>query len=186
VPDAFGSWEAFAQYIEFLVRTRSIVVYTQVWWSVRPLPAFGTVELRICDAQGTAAESEALAALMVACIAQAARDLDAGVPVENPPRRLIEENFWRAIRHGLDGELIDLECVETYPAAEAVERLLDWTGPARAELGIEPAFPALNGSQRQRRLIETGMSLREAYAAGVAEARDTYPAGGVEVTSSRR
>jgi glutamate---cysteine ligase / carboxylate-amine ligase len=186
VPDAFGSWDAFAQYIEFLVRTRSIVEYTQVWWSVRPHPAFGTVELRICDAQGTAAESEALAALMVACIVQAARDLDAGVPVEDPPRRLIEENFWRAIRHGLDGELIDLECLETYPAAETIERLLDWTAPARAELGIEPAFPALNGSQRQRRLLETGMSLREAYAAVVAEARDTYPAGGVEVTSSRR
>ena len=67
---------AFAEYIEFLVRTRSIVEYTQVWWSVRPHLAFGTVEVRICDAQPTAAESEALAALIVACVAQAARDID--------------------------------------------------------------------------------------------------------------
>ncbi|MBV8955131.1 MAG: YbdK family carboxylate-amine ligase, partial [Solirubrobacterales bacterium] len=59
VPDAFGSWEAFGRYIEFLVRTRSIVEYTQVWWSVRPHFAFGTVEVRICDAQPTAGESEA-------------------------------------------------------------------------------------------------------------------------------
>ncbi len=36
VPDAYGSWEAFADYVDLLVRTNSIVEYTQVWWSVRP------------------------------------------------------------------------------------------------------------------------------------------------------
>ena len=61
IPDPFGSWDALAQYIDFLIRTRSIVEYTQVWWSVRPHFYFGTVEVRICDAQATAAESEGLA-----------------------------------------------------------------------------------------------------------------------------
>src|SRR5919201_2015173 len=140
IPDAFGSWQAYAQYIDFLVRTRSIVEYTQVWWSIRPHFAFGTVEVRICDAQSTASESEALAALIVACVAQAARDVDAGVPFVDPPRRLIEENFWRAIRHGLDGELLDLDRAESYPAAEASERLLAWSAPVRAELGIDVAL----------------------------------------------
>jgi glutamate---cysteine ligase / carboxylate-amine ligase len=186
VPDAFGGWDAFAEYLDFLVRTRSIVEYTQVWWSVRPHPAFGTVEVRICDAQATAAESEALEALMVGCVAQAARDIDAGLPFEDPPRRLIEENVWRAVRHGLDGELIDLERAETYPAAEAVERLLQWTAPARAELGIDVALAPMNGAQRQRRMIEAGMTLREAYREVVAQARETYPAGEIEVTSSGR
>ena len=100
VPDAFGSWQAFADYIDFLVRTRSIVEYTQVWWSVRPHFSFGTVEVRICDAQMTAPESEGLAGLIVACVAQAARDVDEAVPFTDLPRRLIEENFWRAIRRG--------------------------------------------------------------------------------------
>ena len=186
VPDPFGNWRTFAEYVEFLVKTRSIVEYTQVWWSVRPHPAFGTVEVRICDVQATADESEALAALMVSCVAQAARDLDSGLPFEDPPRRLIEENVWRAVRYGLDGELIDLERAETYPAREAVDRLLDWTAPARAELEIEIAFPSLNGAQRQRRMIEEGMSPVEVYRAMVAQARETYPAGEVEVTSSKR
>ncbi len=186
VPDPFGNWRTFAQYVEFLVKTRSIVEYTQVWWSVRPHPAFGTVEVRICDVQATAEESEALAALMVACVAQAARDLDSGLPFEDPPRRLIEENVWRAVRYGLDGELIDLERAETYPAREAADRLLEWTAPARAELEIEIAFPSLNGAQRQRRMIEKGMSPVEVYRAMVAQARETYPAGEVEVTSSKR
>ena len=176
VPDAFGSWDAFADYVDLLVRTGSIVEYTQVWWSVRPHFAFGTVELRICDAQMTAFESEGLAALIVACVAQAARDLDACVPFVDPPPRLIEENMWRALRYGLDGELLDLERGETYPASETVERLLQWTAPARAELAIDVSLPELNGAQRQRRLRAAGLSLHEIYAAAVAQTRDTYAA----------
>jgi glutamate---cysteine ligase / carboxylate-amine ligase len=179
IPDAFGSWDAFASYVDFLRRTNSIVEYTQVWWSIRPHYSFGTVEVRICDSQGTAAESEALASLIVACVAQAARDIDAGVRVANHSRSLIEENLWRAIRYGLQGELIDLDSGRTHPAAETLDRLLEWCAPARAELGIDVALPPLNGTQRQRRMFESGISLRDVYAATVAETRDTY-AGALE------
>ncbi len=82
IPDEYGSWSAFADYIDMLITTNSIIEYTQVWWSLRPHFTFGTVEVRICDAQSTAAESEGLASLMVACVAQAAREIDAGVPVQ--------------------------------------------------------------------------------------------------------
>src|SRR3954454_8415071 len=174
IPDAFGSWAAYREYIDFLVKTGSIVEYTQVWWSIRPHFTFGTVEVRICDAQSTAQESEALSGLIVACVAQAARDEDERVPFSNPPRRMIEENFWRAIRRGQDGKLIDLDRTEEFPAAAAAERLLQWTAPVRAELHIDPAFPALNGAQRQRRAIEAGVDMREVYAAAVKETRETY------------
>jgi carboxylate-amine ligase len=176
VPDSFGSWDAFADYIGFLVQTGSIVEYTQVWWSIRPHFGFGTVEVRICDVQPTAAESDGLAGLIAACVAQAAREVDAGIPFEQLPGRMIEENMWRAIRYGLDGELLDLTRREAYSAAEATERLLSWTAPARAELGIEVKLPAHNGAQRQRRLTEGGMSLQQAYAATVGETRETYAA----------
>jgi carboxylate-amine ligase len=184
VPDAFGTWAAFADYIDFLVRTRSIVEYTQVWWSIRPHFSFGTVEVRICDAQTTATESDALAALIVACVAQAAREVDDGAAFVDLPRRLIEENLWRAIRSGTEGELIDLERAELYPGAAALDRLLEWCAPVRAELGLEVALPALNGAQRQRRLSEAGMTPAEVYAAMVAETRDTYAP--VEVTRCGR
>jgi carboxylate-amine ligase len=174
VPDPFGSWSTFADYIAMLYRTRSIVEYTQVWWSIRPHLSFGTVEVRICDAQSTAAESDNLAALIVACVAQAARDIDEAVPAVELPGRLIEENVWRALRYGLDGELLDLERLEPYPAAVALERLLNWTAPVRGELGIDVLVPALNGAQRQRRMLETGLSLRETYGAVQAETRETY------------
>jgi carboxylate-amine ligase len=174
VPEAFGTWDAFADYIGFLVRTGSIVEYTQVWWSVRPHFSFGTVEVRICDAQATASESEGLAALILACVAQAARDVDAGVPFEDLPNRMIEENVWRAIRYGLDGELLDLERRQPYPASETLDRLLSWCAPACGELGIEVSLPDRNGAQRQRGMAEAGLSLHEIYSAMVAETRHTY------------
>jgi carboxylate-amine ligase len=174
IPDPFGSWDAFAGYVDFLVGTGSIVEYTQVWWSIRPHFAFGTVEVRICDSQLTAGESEGLAGLIVACVAQAAREIDAGIPWIEIPGRLLEENLWRATRYGLDGELLDLERGDPYPAADAVDRLLGWTAPARDELGIEVNLPARNGAQRQRQMLEGGASLQDVYAAAVAETRDTY------------
>jgi len=181
IPDSFGSWAAYKDYVDFLVNTNSIVEYTQVWWSIRPHFSFGTVEVRICDAQSTAQEAEALTGLIVAAVAQAARDEDENVPttafgggVADPPRRVIEENFWRAIRYGLDGRLIDLDTAEEFPAAAASERLLQWTAPVRAELAIDPVFPAANGAQRQRRAIAAGADMREVYAAAVKETRETY------------
>jgi len=174
VPDAFGGWDSYREYIEFLIRTNSIVEFTQIWWSIRPHFSFGTVELRICDVQATVQESEALAALMVACIAQAARDVDDAVPFADPAPRLVEENMWRAIRFGLDGSLIDLERAEEFPARDAIDRLAMWTAPVRGELGLDLSFPERNGAQRQHAMSAAGATREEVFAASVAETRQTY------------
>src|ERR687894_158849 len=115
VPDAFGSWAEWERYVDLLVRTRSIVEFTQLWWSVRPHHDFGTVEVRICDAQTTAQEADQLAELIVACVRRAAEEVDAGELPPDLPGRLIEENVWRAIRHGLDGHLLDLTAPRVEP-----------------------------------------------------------------------
>lgn len=82
--------------------------------------------------------------------------------------------MWRAIRHGLDGRMVDLVSGEEYPAAAIVERLAAWTEPVRAELGVDPIFPERNGAQRQRQLIEAGASREETFAATVRETLQTY------------
>ena len=92
---------------------------------------------------------------------------------------MIEENFWRAIRYGLDGKLIDLERGEEFPAAAIGDRLLAWTAPARAALGIDLTLPEENGAQRQRAALATGAQMQEVYAAEVAETQRTYAAEGV-------
>jgi carboxylate-amine ligase len=178
IPDPFGDWASWMSYVEFLKHTNSIVEHTQLWWSVRPHHTFGTVELRICDAQSTAEESTGLAGLIAACIAQAAIDHDDGVRVEAYVPRLIEENLWRAIRYGLDGRMIDLERGEEFPAAALPDRLLAWTAPARASLGIDCSLPTRNGAQRQREALEGGASIQEVYAAELAATQRTYAAEG--------
>jgi carboxylate-amine ligase len=181
VPDFFGSWKTYADYVSFLVATNSIIEATQLWWSIRPHLTFGTIEVRIMDAQSRAAESTALAALAAACVAQAALDYDAGIAAEPVPGRLIEENLWRAIRYGLDGKLIDLGASEEIPATAAVERLLSWTAAAREDARIDPYLDGLqamlesgNGAQRQWRRHEAGDGARDVFAAAVQDTRNTY------------
>jgi carboxylate-amine ligase len=187
VPDFFGSWDAYADYVDMLFATESIVEHTQIWWSVRPHLGFGTVEVRIMDAQTRAEESTALLALAAACAAQAGLDYDLGRRPASVPGRLIEENVWRAIRYGLDGRLIDPESIRQIPARAAVERLLDSTQAARTELKLDQHLEPLermldigNGAQRQWRRHEAGESMRDIYATGVGETRASFaetPAG---------
>jgi glutamate---cysteine ligase / carboxylate-amine ligase len=170
VPDPFGDWRAWHDYVDLLLRTGSIVEFTQLWWSVRPHHAYGTIEVRICDAQTTGPEADGLAELIVACVAQVLREIDAGEPAVDVPGRLIEENMWRAIRHGQDGNLLDLEAprIEPFPAAEALDRLRAWTG-------ADVVLPELNGAQRQRRMIDAGATPFEVFQKCVEETRATYP-----------
>ena len=179
IPEPWGDWDSYARFVELLKRTNSIVEATQLWWSIRPHHAYGTVELRICDAQSTAEESTAIAGLAAACIAQAAIDHDEGIRPEPVPVRLVEENLWRAIRYGLDGKMIDTERLEEFPAAALPDRLMAWTAPARATLGIDVALPGQNGAQRQREARGRGLSPREVFAAEVMAAQRSYAGEGV-------
>ena len=165
VPDALQSWEEHAAYVRFLYETGSIDQHTQLWWSVRPHFAFPTVEIRICDGQPDLAEAQSLAALMVSLTARCARALDEGEPLPEQPRRLIEENTWRAIRTGLSGELIDLERGDVLPARARVERLLEWVLPVAEEIGAAPwlRLPEQNAAERQLARRAEGASFEEIY-----------------------
>ena len=190
IPDHYGTWQAYAAYVDFLYRTDSIIETTQIWWSVRPHLSFGTVEVRIMDAQSCAGESTALLALACGCVAQAALDYDAGRRPAATPRRMIEENLWRATRYGFDGTLIDLEAEVEVPAVAAVERLVDWTADARDALGLDTHMSDLermlsqgNGAQRQRRRYEGGERAEDIYAATVADTRASYAESGTALAA---
>jgi hypothetical protein len=76
--------------------------------------------------------------------------------------------------------MIDLDKAEEFPAAALPERLLEWTAPARAALGIDAGLPSENGTQRQRRALQGGASLEDVFRAEVELTRSTYAA--VETT----
>ena len=177
VPSPFGNWGNYAEFVDLLVGTRTVVESTQLWWSVRPHHAFGTVEVRICDAQTRGDESFSLAALIAACVAQAAIEYDEHGPGGAEPvlaDREIEENLWRAIRHGMDGRLIDFRAGAEVEARAALEALLVRTGPARSRLGLEIDLPQRNGAQRARDALDAGASIEDIYRDSVAETRRTY------------
>ena len=160
IPGTFRSWDEYAGFIDDLTQLGSVVEATQLWWSVRPHHAFGTVEVRICDAQTTGPESTGLAGLIAAIVAQTAVDLDEGRDRGSPLRgRQIEENLWRAIRYGMDGKMIDFRRRREIEAREMLEQVLEWTEPVRSNLGIEVDLPALNGAQRMRREFEAGKTV---------------------------
>ena len=165
IPDAFEDWADFEAYVRLLYTTRSIDEHTQLWWSVRPHLAYPTVEIRICDAQPTAEEAVALSALIYALTARLARAIDDGEPIVLQPRRLLEENFWRAIRYGLDGELIDLERKVAIPARQAVEDLVAYVMPVAEEIGAAPfiVVPERTSAQRQMALHADGVPTFEIY-----------------------
>ena len=166
VPDAYDGWQGFEEYVRFLYATRSVSEHTQIWWSVRTHLAFPTVEIRICDAQPDLDEARSLAALCYVLTARIARALDEGEPVPSYPHRLIEENFWRATRYGLSGELIELGSGEVRPARVQLERVLEWVAPVAAELGAASylAIPPANSAERQIAQHAEGATMEEIYA----------------------
>jgi carboxylate-amine ligase len=165
IPDPYDGWRGFEDYVAFLYRTGSITEHTQLWWSVRPHLAYPTVEIRIMDAQPDLGEAQSLAALSHALAVRCARAYDEGEPLPAHPRRLLEENMWRAIRYGLSGELIDLEGGEPLPARARIEQLVEWVLPVSDEIGASPylAVPAQNAAERQRARYEEGASLEAIY-----------------------
>jgi carboxylate-amine ligase len=177
IPSCFGSWSRYADFVETLALTGSVVESTQLWWSVRPHHRFGTVEVRICDAQTTGEESFALAGLIAACVAQTALSYDehgydgAGSPLLD---REIEENLWRAIRYGMDGRQIDFRRRQEVGTRAALDEILEWTTPARRLLGIEVELPERNGAQRARAALEEGRSIEQIYRESVEDTARTY------------
>jgi glutamate---cysteine ligase / carboxylate-amine ligase len=174
IHEPFGDWATYADFVDLLTQTNAIVEATQLWWSVRPHHWFGTVELRICDAQTRGEESFALAGVMTACVIQAAHDYDDGRLPRPLRQREIEENLWRAIRYGSEGKMIDFEAREEIPTKAAIERLLEWTAPAREAHGLAADLPEANGAVRARRALAAEATIADVYRQAVEETRRTY------------
>jgi len=143
---------------------------TQFWWTVRTHHSYGTLEVRIADAQPRLEESMAVAGLIVGLTAalMARYDREGRLPVHEG--RFIEENRWRALRDGLDGRLIDLDRRVEVPAVDAVRSLVAQVEPLAATFSLEDALGTVermltegNSAQRQLRMVRDGMSLEEVH-----------------------
>ncbi len=107
IPDAFESLAEYHAYLDLLVKTNCIDNAKKIWWDIRLHPFFDTIEFRVCDLPMRVDETIALAALMQALVSKLHKLLKQNLSWRNYRRRLLDENRWRASRHGLDGKLID-------------------------------------------------------------------------------
>src|SRR3954453_22256313 len=124
IPPTYRDFEEYSARVQFMVDSRVIEDYTYLWYDVRPHPNFGTVEIRVLDAQTRLEHTLALAALVQAMVKELAEHFDSGQKLSKYPYEMLDENKWLAARHGLEGELVDLPAPERVPTKQLAERLL--------------------------------------------------------------
>jgi carboxylate-amine ligase len=159
IPPAWHTWEAYSDFLRWGSQAGAFAADgRQLWWEVRLHPGFGTVEIRVCDQPSTAAESATLAAVVQALCSRIAEDYDAGRLLAPVVRERIEENRWRALRHGVEGSLLSYQTGDATPTRQRIECLLARLEAHAQRLGSGSAFAGASllllntGSQRQRAL----------------------------------
>lgn len=154
IPRAFASYAEYVETVDLMLRCEAFPEPTFLWWDVRPQPRFGTVEVRIMDAQVSSAETAGLAALVQSI---ARLELEEGYHADDllAGAEVLAENRFLAARDGMDAKLIDPIAERLVPARELLGRLLEAIRPHAAALGCEAALdtiPALaqqTGARRQ-------------------------------------
>lgn len=160
VPPPLASWEEYGAALRWGATARSLPYPSAWWWELRPHPEFGTLELRVPDAQTTVAEAAGVAAVAQCLVATLADRLDAGERLDVAPSWRIEENRWWAARDGIEGELGDLVNGERVATRKRLHALLGELAPTAARLGCESELAeaerlvAENGALRQRAVAE--------------------------------
>ena len=159
LPFQFQTWDEYEAFVDDQMRTGVIEVLNDIRWDVRPSPAFGTVEIRICDGVSTIHELAALSALMQCLVVDLDRRLDGGEVLPTMPPWHVQENKWRAARYGLEAEVIlDADGNERL-VTDDLDDLLTRLSPLARELGCEDELrsvadiPRTGASyQRQRKV----------------------------------
>lgn len=158
IPRVYRSWADLSCFIDVLTRTRCIPDGSKIWWDVRPNWNYPTLEFRICDACTRVDEAVCVAALFQAIVAKLWKWRRDNLTFRLYESELIEENKWRAVRHGLDGKLLDLGKQTELPARDLIREMMEWfIGDVVDELGsrkeVEYAYQILEmGSSADRQL----------------------------------
>jgi len=126
VPPILRTASEFQELLQALVATNCVPDGSKIWWDARPHHAYPTLEFRVCDVCTRIDEAVCIAAILQAIVAKIWKLRRDNVTFRIYPQALIEENKWRAVRFGLDGNLIDLGKTVELPARALIRELLEW------------------------------------------------------------
>ena len=180
IPETFGSWSAYENFVNLLVKLNCIDNGKKIWWDVRPHPTFGTLEFRMCDVATKVEEAVAIAALTQAIVVKIHRLYTGNMGWRLYRRALVEENKWRAARYGIEGKLIDFGKEQEVHMRELIPELLEFVDDVLDDLGsrsaVEYVHTILNegtSAERQLRVYQQTGDLKQVVRHLVEETRSS-------------
>ena len=163
-PLPLGSRPAFDAVVRDLLASGVIRDTGALYWDVRPSARYPTLEFRVADVCPTVDEAVMLAGLARSLVRTCHRQVVDDQPVDHPRPEVVRAARWRASRHGLEGELVDVTGPRPVDAAELVERLLAVLRDDLEDHGEWDEVSSLvrqqlargSGARRQREIAEGG------------------------------
>jgi glutamate---cysteine ligase / carboxylate-amine ligase len=144
IPPEFSSYDEYENYIELLVKTGCVDNGRKIWWDLRAHPFYPTIEFRVCDQATKIDEVVCIAGIIQALCAKLMQLRDRNLGFRKYLPNLIAENKWRAMRHGIDGKLIDFGRQSEVPMHQLAEELLEFIDDVVDELGSRTAVSYVN------------------------------------------
>lgn len=177
MPYIVKDWSQFEKIYQDMVRTGSIKSMRDLWLDLRPSPELGTLELRMCDEPATLAEAMAIAAYVHMLAAWYEDHQQEWEETHKTLRHwLFRENKWRAIRYGLQGEMILATNKKTLSVHEDITYWLDKIKSYAGTFGYQAHIAMLksilekgNSSERQVKIFELTNDLHAVTKHNVAE-----------------
>ncbi|GAB3357268.1 glutamate--cysteine ligase [Modestobacter lapidis] len=169
LPYQLADWAEFEEYMDTLIRAGAIESVREVWWDIRPHPDFGTVELRICDGLPTLTEIGLVAALAQCLVEKFDQEIDRGYTLPSPADWIARENKWRAVRYGLDADIVVDDKGTALPVRQAIADLVEELTPTAGRLGCADELADV------RRVLEVGASYQRQRAVAAAHDGDLCP-----------
>jgi carboxylate-amine ligase len=136
IPRAYRDYSDFVETLETLIQAGAFPDASYVWWDMRLKPEYGTLEIRIADAQSELWRVEALAALVQSLVRLEAIEKQAPASLVEAAE-LLEENRFRACRDGVRSELLDPAASRTLPVGALAELAVDTCRRHARDLGSE-------------------------------------------------
>ena len=158
IPRAFRDYDHWVETVEMLVRCDAFPDPSFLWWDVRLQPRFGTVEVRIMDAQARVADTAGLAALVQSLVRLECEEGYASEALLGLPEA-IEENRFLAARDGMAASFLDPELEMSVPVRTTAYELLQACAPHARDLGCHAEL------QEVQRLIQVPGAAWQRYTA---------------------
>jgi carboxylate-amine ligase len=154
-PPYLESAEQYESLVQGLLNAEAAMDRKMIYWDARPSEQHDTVEVRVHDVQGTAAEAAFLGVLVRQLVVEA---VACGQRADPIPHIVLRGNMWRAARDGLAGRCLEPRTGELAPVldivTDLVQRLPDSDEAACAKDVLGRLRADGGGAQRQRKAFE--------------------------------